>query len=257
MRKLFKTIFHMLQDRINAFAEDTAEALENRDKLHLFRNVVLALMVFLGVFGGVSLLLVLLYLGRKVFLPLIGVPLCITILVASYFENRKDTALLNADSEERALLEERAEALYEYVRDGIFLVLRALSDYTPIVRPSSVSAIETNSRFYVRDGVAIFQFNALLSDDVDVPQLKRDIERVLGQKLRTNELPGLPSKLVTINGRTYTPIQILSLADMGSSVNIDVVLTNEKSIHLIEAKRQLHLEKRNSATGDIPYDEEF
>jgi len=256
MRRFFEALGGIIKFRVDAFAEDTAEALEEGDKLHLLKNAIILAVMLLAIIGGGAALLGLLYLGRKFLLALIGVPTMAALLVKSYHMNKEDHVVLHAGQEERVLLEERAKSLYGYVRDGIFLMLRAVSDYTVIIRPRSPSAIETRARICILDGVAIYQFKALISEEIkDMPEFRETLDQALGQMLRNRELPGLPSKLVTIGNKNYPPVQILALADLGSSVNIDVVFSNEKSVAMIERQRLLDLEDQKKA--EVPYDADF
>lgn len=258
MNRLIETLCMVVKNWFGTLAEDTADAIENGERLRACWNVLTAVMAVLGALGGITLLLVLLYAARGVLIPLIVPPLLIVLLIASYLSNTKDKKISDTHQEDRALLEERAEAQHEYVRDGMFFVLRALSDYTPIIHPASPSAIETNARFSIQNGVVIFQFNALVADTIsDMLNFKQMMERLLGQMLRNHELPGLPSELVIINGRTYPPVQILSLVDLGSSVNINVVFSTENSIHLIEQVRKMQRGRKEAARPEIPYDDEF
>lgn len=259
MHRLLEAICAKIKAQLDLFAEDTAEALESGNRLRLLRNMVVGVSTLLNVLGGIALLVALLYFGRKIFLPLLGMPLIIAVLIASYLENTKDRRAISNDRVEAVLLEERTEAVYGFVRDAVFQVLLAASDYVPLVRPRSPSAIETQTRFYFRDGAAVFQFNALMLESVDMGQLREDLSRILRQKLQARELPGISSRLVTVGGRSYPAMQILSVADCGSSVNIDVILTDERSALLMEAKKRIELERngRNSPATDIPADEEF
>ncbi len=256
MRHFFEVLGEIIKLHLNSFAEDTAEALEEGDKLHLLKNAFLLLLAILEIVACISAIFVGLYLCRRFLLPLIGVPVMAVVLVKSYLLNHEDRTALASSQADQIELESRAEALYDYVRDGIFLVLRRVSEYTSVIRPSSPSSIETNSQFCIREGVAIFQFNALVSEQIkDLPELRRTLDRALGQMLRGGELPGLPSKLVSIRGRNYPPVQILALTDLGSSVNVDVIFTNEEAVAMLERQRLLGVKVQEKAS--VPYDEDF
>lgn len=256
MKRLFEALVEIIKNYVNAFAEDTAEALEGRDKLHLLKNAFLFLLAILGIVACISAIFVGLYLCRRFLLPLIGVPVMAVVLVKSYLMNHEDRTAPASSQADQIELESRAEALYDYVRDGIFLVLRTVSEYTSIIRPASPSSIETNAQFCIREGVLIFQFNTLVSEQIkDLPELRRTLDRALGQMLRGGELPGLPSKLVSIRGRNYPPVQLLALTDLGSSVNIDVIFTNEESVALLERQRLLGVKVQKKM--NVPYDEDF
>lgn len=253
MKKLKEAIF-ILWDN---FLSDIAENIEANNWVRLVRKILTAVAIALGLLGVFALLLALLYATRSVLLPIIGGPALVALMIASYRANHNYTPQIIEPPQSQAMLEERAEALYPWVRDGIFLVLRSLSEYTSIIRPASPSAIETQARFYTKDKFAVFQFTALCSDTLDLSDFKRDFERVLGQMLRAGELPGLPSKLVTINGGNYLPVQVYTLSDMGSSINLDIVFADEHSLQYIEARRHLHLQRKHKTSRETPYDSEF
>lgn len=259
MVRLLEVVGQKLQGRLNVFLEDMADAIECADSKRVIRNVLCAVSVTLAMLGSIALLLVLLYAGRKAIAALLGPPLLIGLLIASYFANAKDKSQLsnNLETEDSALLTEQAEAVYEFVRDGVFLILRRLSEYTAIVCPSSPSAIETNTRFFVRNGVVIFQFNTLQSGAISVEQFQQDFNRALGQMLRAHELPGLPATLVTVEGRQYPPMQVLSVLDVGNSLNINLVFTDARSVAMIDAKRRIQLAQKTTGQRELPYDREF
>ena len=259
MARLMEVVGQKLRERLNAFLEDMADAIECADSKRVIRNVFCAVSVILAIFGSIALLLALLYAGRKAIAALLGPPLLIGLLIASYFVNAKDKSQLsnNLEAEDSVLLTEQAEAVYEFVRDGVFLVLRRLSEYTDIICPSMPSAIETNVRYYIRNGVAIFQFNTLQSGEVSLEQFQQDFGRVLGQMLRAHELPGLPNTLVRIEGKQYPPIQVLSILDVGGSLNINLVFMDVHSVAMIDAKRRIQLAQKTTGQRELPYDREF
>jgi len=259
MHHFFEAIYTKVKERVNDFLEDTAEAIEDGDQPHLIRNIIISIVTLLGIIGGFALLLGSVYIFRHTLLVWFGVPVLIIAMLASHFEGQRPTDVCKVDRTEVLLLQERAEAVYEFVRDAIFLVLRDVAEYTSVIRPKAPSSIETNVRFYFRDSVAVFQYNALTCDDVDIAQLQKDIQRVLSQKLRAQELPGISAKLVTVEGSTYLPLQILTVTDCGASVNVEVVFANDRSIPLIEAKRRFHLEQIDGSwtRTEAPFDDQF
>ena len=259
MARLMEVVGQKLRERVNAFLEDTAEAIESGDSIRVICNLLYAVAAVLAVLGSCALLLALLYAGRKAIAALLGPPLLIGLFIASYLANAKDKPCLpeEVEVEDSALLTEQAEAVYEFVRDGVFLILRRLSEYTAIVCPSSPSAIETNTRFFVRNGVVIFQFNTLQSGAISVEQFQQDFNRALGQMLRAHELPGLPATLVTVDGKQYPPMQVLSILDVGGSLNINLVFTDARSVAMVDAKRRIELAQKTAGRKELPYDREF
>lgn len=259
MQHLTKAIVDIFVSLIEWLGEDTAEALERGNRLRVVRNIVIVVGSVLCALGVVALLVCLIYWGRHILAPIVGGLLLCALLVASYRENHKPVpvsphAMTQA---EKALLYERAEAVYEFVRDAMYQVFCAASQYTAVIRPTSPSAVETQTRFFFNEAVPVFQFTAMTGEHVDALQLKDDFQRILAQKLRAQELMGLPTRLVTYEGRTYLPIQIINATNCGASVIVDVVFANEKSIPLIEAKKRIQFEQRGMRAGEVPSDADF
>ncbi len=142
------------------------------------------------------------------------------------------------------LLRQRAEEAYTYVRDAAYLVLADISDYTPVVRPASPSGVETNARIYIRDGVAFFQFNAVISGPCELREIQERLQHHLTTRSRNRELPGIPSDVVLYNGKPYSPLQVYAVTDLGSSINVDLVFSDKISIPLIEAKARARMERQ-------------
>lgn len=253
-------IFSSIRNRTNNFCQGIAQAINDGDWKTVARKLGLAGAVICGI---VVILLMLLALLGKIFGSLLGkllgVPMLLFILALSYKANQQDAKITREEISNRASLEAWAESVYDCVRDAMFLVLRAMSDYTVIIRPTSPGGVELPNGISIRDGYAVFSFFARVSADVDVPQLKRELTRTLGQMLRAHELKGLASDLVQINGSYYCPLQILDVIDFGDSINISVVFSTEKTVEVVHARKMLHLEHKELRVShkDAPYDDEL
>lgn len=257
MYHLICVILGRIKENINEFAEDTAEALEEGDKLRFAKNLILGLIFALEAIMIVVGVIALLIIFRRQILSILAVPLGIVILIASYRANKADKQYSRSTTtvEERLAAELEAEDTYGYVRDALFLVLREVSEYTlSIKRPSSPSEIEATSRYEIRDGIAVFKFTVRTTGEVDTKQLMLDMDKVISQKLRAGELRNLPPRMVIIDGRYYAPIQILSITDISSYLNIDVCLANERSVALINEMRRFVIRRR---VEDALYDDEL
>ncbi len=239
MKRLFLAIFAYIKEQIDIFAEETAEALENGERLHFYKNILIGIMGVLVVVALVTGVCAIIYLSRRKILALIGTPLLLALMVASYFENKKDIQKTRSSNQERFVAELEAEDIYDFVRDAIFLVLRDVSEYTlSIKRPLSPSEIEAASRYEIRDGnIAVFKFTARTTGEVDTKQLIRDMDNVIKQKLRAGEFRNLPPRMLAINGKYYAPIQLLKITDISSYINIDVCMATERSAAYIDAQR--------------------
>lgn len=253
-------IISAISRKFHEFSQGVAQSINESDWKAVARKLALAGIVTCGIVVVLLMLFALLATIFGAFLgKLLGVPMLFFILALSYKANRQNAKTARDDISNRASLEAWAESVYDCVRDAMFLVLRAMSDYTVIIRPTSPGGVELPNGISIRDGYAVFSFFARVSADVDVPQLKRELTRTLGQMLRAHELKGLASDLVLINGSYYCPLQILDVIDFGDSINISVVFSTEKTVEIVHARKMLHLEKKEPRTAprDTLYDDEI
>lgn len=258
-------IIKAIRRRLDMFLEETANAIDKGAWGLVTRHILIFILAVVGSSFAVLLILLVLWkmlsgLLGKVLFSLVGLPLIIYILYLSFLANRADSNQEKLRTDEKNHLEAWAEDVYMYVRDAMFLVLRAVSEYTLIVMPSTPSAVELPNNISVKDGYAVFHFFARVRDGIDPVQLKRDLNRTLNQMLRAHELKGIPSDLVRINGAYYSPLQILDIIDYGDSINIAVVFTDEKTIGIAKAKKQLNLEyqsKQKSGIREPLYEDEL
>lgn len=206
----------------------------------------------LGLLGGVSVVITLFWIVIAMIIQhwealvfIVGVPIC----MYWWWQERRlkypaqQQVQLPAEIDTE-LLRQRAEEVYTYVRDAAYLVLSDVSSYTPVVQPASPSAVETNTRIYVREGVAFFQFNAVVSGPCDLREIQERLQQHLTNRSRNRELPGIPGEVVLHNGRPYSPLQVYSVTDFGSSVGIDIVFADKASIPLLEAKARARMERQ-------------
>ena len=219
-----------------------AYAIQDGDWATLLWNIGFILAVVLAALAlGAGILV----LAWKVLGTLLGkifaVPLVAFILILSYKMNRKDK---QPGDGKPIKLDEWADGIYDYVRDAVFLVLRAVSEYTNIVTPSRASAIELPDEPYtIEDGYVVFNFLGKICGQIEPDQLKEDIQRTFRQMHRAHELNGIPRDLAIINGAYYCPLQILGKPqDLGDHVQIQVVFATEKTVELTRARKLLDLD---------------
>lgn len=237
-------------ERINHVRERIAQAIHDGDWSTVAWNAALVLAVIMV---AVALSVGVLALAWKVLSTLLGkifaVPLALLILGLSYKINFEDSRTARRVQNESAALDEWAEEMYDYVRDAMFLVFRAVSEYSDIVTPSRCSAIELPENCYsIEDGFVVFNFIAKVCGPVDTAQLKMDMQTALRQMHRTHELNGIPRDLAEINGSYYCPLQILGKPqDLGDHVQVSVVFANEKTVELTHAHKLLNLDHTSHA----------
>lgn len=136
------------------------------------------------------------------------------------------------------------EQVYEYVLNALFLVIRAVSEYSNIIMPSRPSAIElTDEPYTIEDGYVVYHFLAKTCGPIDTAQLRRDMTRTIRQMHQAHEFNGIPRDLVQINGAWYCPLQILGKPqDLGEYVQVSVVFATEKTVELTRAQKLLNLD---------------
>ncbi len=246
---IFLWLYNKIKNEVISLWGASKEALERDDLGHAVLNIVaIILMAAAGILGGYGFF-IFIWMHWNLFFWWVLLPAATIIALVAYFENKNHDAGCASDySDEDELLRQRAAEVYDFVRDAAYSVISDVSEYTPLIRPASPSAVETNVRIYVREHVAFFQFNNPISDTVDVNDLRERLQTRLTQKLRGHELPGIPSEMVVRNARPYAPLQVYSVSDTGPSVNIDFVFADDTSIPLLEAKARARLERQRQTS---------
>ena len=259
-----KSIFNAIKNRIDDLSSDIAQSINSNDWKRVARGigilllmVVTALAIILLLFIGICKFLHSFW-GKKL-LRMIGAVIFSCFLILSYRANKNDyTDKVSCGSNNH--LEAWAEEVYDYVRDAIFLVLRAASEHTEIIMPTSPGTVELPNGISVKDGYVVFNFFAKVRNPVDANRIKRELNRTLSQLTRAHELNGIPSELVLINGAYYCPLLILDVLDFGDSINISVVFADEKTVEIAKARKQLNLgrlQKMNLQGHNVPYDDQL
>lgn len=234
------SILEEIQARINDFKGRIAQTIHDGDWSALGWNVALVLAVLLV---AVALAVGVLALAWKVLGTLLGkifaTPLvvCIGLVILRQYLQMEQNKRKNP-------LPPLPEETYEYVRDAMFLVFRAVSEYTNIVMPARASAIEfVDNPYIIEEGFTVFNFLAKICGPIDIGSFKIDLTRTLRQMHRAHELNGIPRDLTEINGSYYCPLQIFGKPqDFGDYVQVSVVFATEETIKLTRADRILNLD---------------
>lgn len=252
-------ILKAIQRQLDQFIEETAHAIDEGRWGIAGGHVLILLLIFvICLIAACSVVLIFWYVIKgflgKILFTVIGIPGVLYILYLSFLANRETANQAANRSEEKNHLEVWAEEVYDYVRDAMFLVFRAVSEYTAIVMPSTPGAVELPNCISIRDGYAVFNFFARVREPVDTEQIRRDLSRTMTQMLRAHELKGIPSDLVQIGSAHYSPLQILSVTDYGDSITVSVVFTNEKTVEVTKARRLLKLDSKRKQELKKPED---
>ena len=260
-----RSIFNAIKNRFDDLGNDIAQGITTSDWKRVARGISIILSLIVATVALCLLILMGLwkflhsFWGEKL-LAATGVVLFLCLLYASYKENRKDRQKKMEQFDEDLRLEVWAEDVYEYVRDAMFLVLRAVSEHTAIVMPTSPGTVELPNSISVKDGYVVFNFFARVRSSIDSNYIKHALNRTLSQLTRAHELNGIPSELVLINGAYYCPLLIMDVLDLGDSINIAVVFADEKTVEIAKARKQLNLEKlheQHCQGRNVPYDDQL
>lgn len=234
-------------ERIYEVRDRIAYAIRDGDWATLLWNIGLVLAIVLAALALGAGILALVWKAFGTFLGKFFTVLLVTfIFILSYKMNHKDRRPKDGKP---IKLDEWADGIYDYVRDAVFLVLRAISEYTNIVTPSRASAIEyVDNQYSIEDGFVVFHFLCKICGTLEIDQFKTDFQRTLRQMHLAHELNGIPRDLIEINGAYYCPLQIFGAPqDFGDYIEVSVVFATEKTVKLTRAAKVLNLDNLKSA----------
>lgn len=245
-------ILDAIKGHVDRIRKNVAQAIKDVDVPTLARYGGIGLIALLAVIAlGVGVLALVGKILGTLLGKVLAVPLVLFVLGLSYKLNLEDSRAAHRAKCESATMGEWAENIYEYVRDAMFLVFRAVSEYTNIVTPSRPSAIElVDTPYTLEDGYAVFNFVVKVCGPVDVVNLKNDLMRTIQQMHRAHELNGIPRDLTEINGGYYCPLQILGKPqDFGEYIQVSVVFATEQTVKVALLRRSLNLDNIGRAHG--------
>lgn len=214
---------------INGFFKKTAEAIDNREWNVVVVNSIPILIVL------AIIILILITICRRIPWKLIG---WIAVIFGGLF-------CLNKANMKRQIPVPKAqpdEELYSYLRNAVFLVLRAMSEFCPVVKPGSMESVELPNGIAIRQNYIVYNFLIRLEGEISPEKLKRFFTETMGQMIRAHKLEGLPSDLVCINGIYSSPIIVMDVVDYGDSATISLVFADKITIELAKKQRLLNLE---------------
>ena len=261
------SIFKAIKSRLNNLGDDIGQGINTSDWKRVARGIGIILVLVIATVAICLLTLIGIwnlfhsFWGKKLLTTIVGM-LFLCLLFVSYRENQKDKQpkIMETDHASNDILEVWAEDVYAYVRDAIFLVLRAVSEHTEIVMPTSPGTVELPNGISVKDGYVVFNFFARVRNSVDDARIKNELNRTLSQLARAHELNGIPSELVLINGTYYCPLLIMDVLDFGDSINIAVAFADEKTVEIAKARKRLNLQRFRESPNQnhsVPYDDQL
>lgn len=143
------------------------------------------------------------------------------------------------------LARQRGVELQKYMLAFLYRIIVATRSATDAQPPNDEKGVWVSSpdgqSFYMSGEVVIFQGEVQIDGDIT-----SDVEDTMQKELQEavpkyiDEFP----ELIDPNVKGRPPVEILTIRGVGRKVIIDAVITTEKSIPLIEARRQARVERQ-------------
>lgn len=140
---------------------------------------------------------------------------------------------LQAEKQQHESREMAAEMSYNVVRECLYLVLRDVADSLKLVKPTSISSIDSPYHIIDKGNYILLRYICQKSGVCDVDTAKRVINERFRQKLSEGEFPAVQEKMVLFEGRYYPIFIVDSVTDIDNYVNIDIAIcTEDYCLHL-------------------------
>jgi hypothetical protein len=251
MHEVCDELLALMREVLDSLFENLADAIHDRDigqiLLRLFSFLMYGILI---VFIGLVILFVICRFWKVLILPTI-----ILLAIYNYSTTQRSAGTARSSDEvEEELSRERAQESYEDVRQLMFSTIQDVSENTSLVCPRDEFEIETASsrHFYMQGVVPIYQFDNDLTAEIDSDEV-----RIIQQELQRHAAKQIKRYPVLISSSTkgYSPIEILDVKNLGQHVLIEVVLTTDDSIPIIDARRRARMEhqKRKERFDDPRY----
>lgn len=130
-----------------------------------------------------------------------------------------------------------AENSYAIIRKCLFTVLSELASVIGLVKPTTLSEMDSPSRIIPRKGFMLCQLVAMkMSSEVDLKLIKESLQMRIGQKLLAGEFEDLRERSHVYNGRAYSVLYIDEITDTGGYIQINLTLVNDAYCQYLENK---------------------
>ncbi len=121
-----------------------------------------------------------------------------------------------------------AENTYIIVRQCIFSVLLEKANAIGLIKPVSLSDLDSPARLIDRNGFVLCQYIAMKqSEFVETALIAEYLQNRVTQRLNNGEFSEIPSRSFVYEGRAYPAVYIDSVADAGAYIQINAVLVND------------------------------
>lgn len=236
--------------------EAAQESWDERDWLHLGLNILLmGVATVLGI--GIPLLLI--YRFRRAIIAILAPVFMLALLIASFFENKRPSAVSSTPPADIEIVRSRAKATYPTMKQTAYLLFRDLCRYLPgLVAPFSTSAVVAPVNFdFTASMVTLFHFVIAKGDaEVTVSTMKEILESLIDQRLRAQNLPlSVPAIYTAADGSTWPGLVVDGIYDIGQQYRVDLVITNEAEVARLQARGVNYLDSESVVT--TPHDPDF
>ncbi len=184
-------------------------------------------------------------------------------LFYAFYEWRKERrekkeAIIQQQTEQAAEIDRTmAESNYALVRQCLFILLGETANNLHLVKPSTLSELNSPSRIISQSGFTLFQF-VVMGDGhpVDTKLVKERLQMRLSQKLTANEFSGITQSNFIYNGRAYPILYIEEVNDTGSFIQVNIAWACEAYCKYLE-NRALARQQNAIPLATVPRDIDF
>lgn len=168
---------------------------------------------------------------------IVGVPVCFFSWLSTRKKEAKPVTITSTPPD--ALVLERAKQGLVALAEIVCAVLQDMAEYTPIVRPGSLSGLYCPNKSHcirIKDHVAIISMMVYYKGEINSKQFTEMFNLRLSQRLDARDLPNLPDAVFSdAHNNPHTSIQAIGCLPCGDYLKLDVVRVNEEAVALIDA----------------------
>ncbi len=251
-----KLLLDIIATFFNSYTQAAQDAWDERDWLRLALDILLmAFTIILGI--GAPLFLV--YRFRRTIIAILVPVFMLAVLIASFFENGRPSAVSSTPPADIEIVRSRAKATKLTMKQTAYLLLRDLCRYLPgLVAPFSISAVVAPVNFdFTASMVTLFHFVIAKGEaDVTISTMKEILESLIDQRLRAQDLPlAVPAIYTAADGSTWPGLVVDGIYDIGQQYRVDLVITNEAEVARLQARGVSSLDSESGAV--TPHDPDF
>lgn len=248
---------------INGTFEEIFAAIADGDKPRAVKKAITLLAVGLGVVGFLTLILVLLYAGRKAIFAVAAPIAIVVVLVKSYQLNHPSTSTPIQSVQQPGTIElagARAERAYPLLTQSAFLLLSELCRYLPgLVKPFSLGAIVPPVHYDITASLlTIYHFIIAKGENESaIPTITEILESLIAQHLQAQDLPlSIPAVYTSADGSIWPGLVVDGVYDIGQHYRVDLLICSEAAVTRLKA-REVSMLNGYTATEATIQDEDF